>query len=142
VFKLGAFYLTTRGRLVKVFNSFQFADGYTLNAAIYFPDQGWVAVRYKPDGSCNTDPDSNKMILTETFDRYRRYMQFLVWFDRATNLWCGRASDPNGKIIVTLTNIENEERAMGLIQVGVEQKLLAWMREAGYDEEVKESVDA
>ena len=69
-------------------------------------------------------------------------MQFLVWFDRQTNKWRGRASDPSGKVIVDLTEIEHRERAMQLIQLGAEQKVLSWMREAGYDEETKELVNA
>lgn len=141
MFKLGGFYLTARGQLVKIFNEFKFADGYSLNAAIYTPsNNGWIAVRYTPDGRCNVDGDANKILAADTFTSYHRYLQFLVWFDRATNMWKGRATDLRGTVIVDLANVENHERAMHLIQVGAEQKLLTWMREAGYDEEVKETI--
>lgn len=140
MFKIGNFYLTKTGQLVKLFNTFPFQDGYTINAAIYMTGGGWTAVRFTPAGQCNVDDGNNRIFLTETFDMYRRYMQFVVWCDRATNTWRGQAKDPRGQTIVSLDNIENHERAMQLIQTGAEQKLLTWMREAGYDDEMKETI--
>lgn len=134
--------MTSRGQLVKIFSTFQFQDGFTYSAAIYSPGQGWTAVRYKPDGQCSVDSEKNHILNYEIVERYANYMQFVVWFDRATNKWRGRATDPRGTTIVELLEIEHRERAMQLIQLGVEQKVLSWMREAGYDEETKEVVGA
>lgn len=140
MFKIGGFYLTLKGQLVKIFTSFPFADGYQLNAAIYKPGSGWVAARYAQDGKCNLEPDKNNIVITETFEKYQNYLQFVIWFDRAVSLWKGKAVDTLGNTIVNLENIENQARAMQLITLGAEQKMLTWMREAGYDEEKKEVV--
>ena len=141
MFKLGGFYLTQKGQLVKIFNTFEFVDGYNYNAAVYTIGHGWIAVRYTQDGKCNVDANHN-INNFETFDKYAQYMQFVVWFDRASAKWCGRATDPRGSEIVKITDLDNRERAMSLIQLGAEQKVLSWMREAGYDEETKELVNA
>lgn len=141
MFKLGKFYLSQRGQLVKIFSTFQFADGYTHSAAIYTVGSGWNPVRYKPDGTCNISPDHNSILNFETFEKYPTYMTFVVWFDRTSGKWCGKATDVPGKIVVNITDIEHRERAMQLIQLGAEQKVLTWMREAGYDEENKELVN-
>lgn len=147
MFKLGGFYLTTKGQLVKIFNSFPFADGYTLNAAIHLIGQGWTAARYAPDGRCNLDGANNQILgATETFDKYLNYLKFVIWFDRAAGLWAGNIQDPRGTVIVSLANLENEDRAIHLLRLGAAEKLLTYMREAGYDEdeivEAKELVDA
>lgn len=139
--KIGGFYLTMKGQLVKIFNEFQFADGYPINAAVYIVGLGWTAVRYTPEGKCNSDGNHN-IVNAESFTNYANYMQFLVFFDRNTNRWNGRATDPRGQHIVQIGDIEHREQAMKLIQLGCEQKMLTWMREAGYDEESKELVDA
>jgi hypothetical protein len=142
MFKNGGFYITARGQLVRVFDTFKFADNYTINAAVYLSGMGWSAVRYTPNGDCNNGDAGFKLILTETFEKYRNYLTFTVFFDRATNSWRGKATDSRNSVIVDLNNIENPERAWQLIQMGAEQKLLTWMREAGYDEETKETVNA
>lgn len=70
MFKMGEFYLTTKGQLVKVFNTFKFADGYTINAAIHVTGHGWTSVRYAPDGRCNTDNDNYKIVGFESASQY------------------------------------------------------------------------
>jgi hypothetical protein len=140
--KPGSFYLTKQGQLVKIFNSFQFADGYTTNGAIHLVGASWQAVRFKPDGNCNVDGVNNSIPNFEPFTKYPTYMTFLVWCDRNSNKWCGQAKDLRGQIVISISDIEHRERAMSLIQLGCEQKILTWMREAGYDEETKEVVNA
>lgn len=145
MFKNGGFYITAKGQLVKLFDSFKFADGFTINAAIYVTGGAnggaWSAVRYSPDGRCNNGDASFTILPAETFEKYRNYLSFVVHYDRAANAWRGKANDPRGQMIVDLVDIQNPERALQLIQLGAEQKLLTWMREAGYDEvEKKESV--
>lgn len=140
MFKNGQFYLTTKGQLVKIFDTFKFGDGYTMNAAVYVTDQNqWLAMRYTPDGMCNQGAEFN-IIATETYDKYRNYLTFSVFYDKLITAWRGRAMDPRGSVIVDLADIQNPERSMQLIQMGAEQKLLTWMREAGYDEDKKETV--
>lgn len=134
MFKMGAFYITAKGRLVKLFNQFAFTDGFVINAAIYTPGGGWAAVRYTADGRCNIDP-TNNISVTETFDKYGNYITYSVYFDRLANCWRANGKDPYGATIVDLANVENRERATNLVLVGAEQKLLTWMHEAGYDEE-------
>lgn len=142
MFKPGSFYLTCKGQLVKIFDIFKFQDGFVYNAAIYIVGTGWMAARYNKDGACNVDGANNNIIAFEPVAKYPNYMQFLVWFDRTTLKWRGRASDPRGAVIVDLNDIDHRERAMQLIQRGAEQRVLAWMHEAGYDEDKKELVDA
>ena len=142
MFKPGSFYLTAKGQLVKIFDSFKFQDGFTFNAAIYSIANGWIAVRYNKDGQCNVGGGNNHIIAFEPVSKYSQYITFVVWFDRQSAKWKGRASDPGGNIVVDIQDIEHRERAMQLIQLGAEQKVLSWMREAGYDEDKKELVDA
>lgn len=140
MFKNGGFYLTAKGQLVRIFDSFKFADGFTINAAVYVVGTGWSAVRYNAEGKCNNNSAEYAIIAGETFEKYRSYLTFVVHFDRANNYWRGKATDPRNCLIVELLNIENPERAWQLIQMGAEQKLLTWMREAGYDEDKKETI--
>lgn len=140
MFKVGQFYITLKGRLVKVFNQFAFQDGFVFNAAIYQPGTGWVAVRYKPDGTCNLDAANNNMRAVDTFESYLTFLTITTFFNRANNTWIARATDPFGSMIVDLQNNETPERALTLIQMGAQEKLLTWMREAGYDEEMKETI--
>lgn len=145
MFKNGGFYLTAKGQLVKLFDSFKFADGYIINAAVFITGGAnggaWSAVRYSPEGRCNNGDATFAILATETFEKYRNYLTFVVHYDKVLNTWLGKANDPRGQIIVDLVDIQNPERALQLIQLGAEQKLLTWMREAGYDEvEKKESV--
>lgn len=143
MFKMGGFYLTDKGRLVKLFNQFGFQDGYVINAAIYIPNQGWQAMRYKLDGTCNVDNPNNFIRPDEKHDSYSKYLNFNVYFNRTNNSWSAFVRDLFGANIVELNNIENRERAMSLAYLGAEQKVLTWMREAGYDEDtVKETIDA
>lgn len=135
MFKMGSFYITSKGRLVKLFNQFAFTDGYVINAAVYTPGAGWAAARYTTDGRCNMDFPNNNINLTETFHKYGQYLTYTVYFDRTANCWRASGKDPYGAIIVDLNTIENRERATNLVLVGAEQKLLTWMHEAGYDEE-------
>lgn len=133
MFKMGGFYLTKNGRLVKLFNQFAFADGFVINGAVCDAASGqWTAARFKLDGSCNVTADY-KIDPTLTFQNYVNYMKFEVSYDRVANCWRGCAIDPYGAIIVNLSNLEGYERALKLILLGAEQKLLTWMRDAGYD---------
>ncbi len=143
MFKMGGFYVTTKGRLVKLFNQFAFQDGYVISAAVYAPGSGWFAVRYNINGVCNVDSSYNGISTNETYEHIGKYMKYHIWYDFNTHSWFANASDLHANIIVNLTGIENRERAMHLIYLGTEQKLLTWMREAGYDEdiEVKEVVN-
>lgn len=135
MFKMGGFYITSKGRLVKLFNQFAFADGFVINAAICQSNGGgWVAVRYKLDGTCNLEAADNKISPDNGVGIYANYMTFSIWFDRLANQWRGRATDAYGQIIVDLANLDGYERAMKLILLGAEQKLLSWMQDAGYDE--------
>lgn len=141
MFKMGGFYLTKNGRLVKLFNQFAFADGFVINGAVCDAATGtWTAARFKLDGSCNVTADY-KIDSAITFQNYANYMTFQIFYDRAANCWAGRATDPYGAVIVNLNNLEGYERALKLILLGAEQKLLTWMHDAGYDLE-KEIVDA
>lgn len=140
MFKPGKFYLTTKGQLVKIFSQFQFQDGFVFNAAIFSVSSGWSAVRYNPAGVCNINNDKNVIINFEPFEKYKNYSTFLVWFDRTTSKWIGQAKDAIGNVIVTITHLDDEHRAMNLIQLGCEEKLLSWMREAGYEDETKELI--
>jgi len=139
--KMGGFYITAKGRLVKLFNEFTFADGYNINAALCDSKTGtWTAVRYKPDGTCNAGAENN-ILPDKTHSSYLNYLTYQVWFDLVANCWRGRASDPYGAIIVDQNNLDGFERAMKLIILGAEQKLLTFMKDAGYDEET-DMVDA
>lgn len=141
MFKQGQFYLTAKGQLVKIFDSFKFQDNFTINAAVYLTEIGWQASRYNLEGKCNNGDSGYTIALTETYEKYRNYLVSTVYFDRIANRWSAKAVDPRGSTIVQLANIENPERALQLIQLGAEQKLLTWMREAGYDEDKKEVVN-
>lgn len=138
MFKMGGFYLTARGRLVKIFNQFVFSDGYHLNAAIYTPGNpgNWIAVRYNTQGQCTLEPQHNNINATDTFESYGRFLTYAVWFDFAARTWLAQAKDLHGNVIVNLTGLEHRDRAMQLVSIGAEQRILTWMREAGYDEEI------
>lgn len=142
MFKSGDFYITTRGRLVKIFNQFPFQDGYVFAAAIYQPNNGWQAARYNTLGICNSDPSNNNININETHDSFGKYMIYRVFYNFGSSSWSATAHDLHNSMIVELHGIENRERIMHLIQVGAGQKLLSWMREAGYDDELQGSISA
>lgn len=139
MFKTGSYYLTVKGLLVKILNEFTFKDGATINAAVYLPagGGGWYSYRYKPDGTCITDANLN-MKSTETHENYLTYMKLAIGFDHATRTWAGTATDMMGNLISQLTAIESQERALKLLSMGAQEKLLTIMRESGYVDEMDE----
>lgn len=138
MFKANEFYITTKGRLVKILSQFKYADGFEYVASMFVPGNGWHALRYRVDGTCSLDNPNNQMAPTSTFDTYLTFLNFTMRYDRATNTWVGNCHDGHNAPIVQLTGLEDQERALKLMQLGAQEKLLTWMREAGYVDEIDE----
>lgn len=138
MFKIGGYYISTKGLLVKILNDFAFKDGATLTGAAYLPGHaGWFQYRFKADGTCIADGNLN-IKPVETHENYLTYMKLAIGFDHATRTWGGTATDIMGNLILQLAAIESQERALKLLSMGAQEKLLTIMRESGYVDEMDE----
>ncbi len=126
MFKVGGYYVTAKGRLAKIVSEFKYQDGGVFSTAIHLPGTGWVPDRMKTTGVSMFNVDYN-MKEIDDFKGFLTYCKIVITFDHISRTWTGGTYDLTGQTAVTLTGIENQERALKLLQLGAQEKVLTWI---------------
>lgn len=138
MFKVGGYYVTAKGRLAKIVSEFKYQDGANFIIAIQYPGTGWIADRIKANG-CSVNNAENNIDPTSDFKGFLTFCTTTINYDRTAKTWKGILYDGEGRTVLNLTGIESQERTLKLLQLGAQEKILAWMQESGYvDEEMDE----
>jgi|ERR1019366_355558 hypothetical protein len=138
MFKVGAYYITAKGRLAKVVSEFKYQDRGNFGIAVYYHGSGWIADRIKDDGKSVQTAEHN-IIETDDFKGFLTFCNAMINYDRIAKTWKGTLTDLAGTVLLNLTGIESQERTLKLLQLGAQEKVLTWMQESGYvDEEMDE----
>lgn len=141
MFQIGGYYLTCKGRLAKVVSQFNFKDGGNLQCAVFFPGNGWHPTRIKADGQ-SIDNAEHNMKETDDFKGFLTFCKTMIDFDHTARTWKGTLYAADGSALLALTGIESQERALKLLQLGAQEKILTWMQESGYvDDELEEGAE-
>ncbi len=131
------YYMSVKGRLVKIISAFKYADGAEFNAAVFFPGNGWFPTRLKANGQ-SIESIEHSVNEADTFEAFLLYCITNIFFDRAARTWGGTMKDMSGHLIVSITGIETSEQTLKLLQLGTQEKLLTWMKDTGYVDEMDE----
>ena len=141
MFKVGSYYLTCKGRLAKVVSEFKYKDNGNYCTAIYYPGTGWIADRIQNTGISVVNADNN-IVETDDFKGFLTFCKAVIDYDRGAKTWKANLYDFAGVALLNLKGIESQERALKLLQLGAQEKVLTWMQESGYvDEEMQEGVE-
>jgi hypothetical protein len=141
MFTVGGYYITVKGRLAKIISDFKFKDNGNLQVAVHYPNNGWYHTRILADGR-SVDNAEHNLKEEDNFKGFLTFCNTTITFDRTARNWKGLLVGMDGNKILELTGIESQERALKLLQLGAQEKVLTWMQETGYvDNELEEGAE-